>query len=221
MNKHRLFTLILIIHFFCIGKFSFCQENSTFKNISIHISPSLGIGIPAGGVRQDVHNSSFYYGFDVTKTHKPAILFSCSAETPWFKNWFLIDSLWVGLKLSTQRFKSKNTILNDHLWINTYYLTFSHYFSLNKIYPYIRLSLGASTLYTSQKAFVFSGGGAIDIGVFKNVKGKNIALEVGYNAPLIAYKNKLTGFICLNLTYQISTILKIKEKEKFQPSFKY
>lgn len=221
MNKQILIIVFTLLQCFCIDQFAYSQSAPEYKEISLHINPSLGIGIPAGGFRQDVHNSSIYYGFDVSKTHNPALSFSIGAETPWFKNWFLIDSLWMGFNISTQRFKSKNTLINDHLWINTFYLTFSRYFSIHSYRPYARISLGASTMNTSQGAFVFSGGGAVNLGVFKNFNKHPIAIEIGYNAPLIAYKNKLTGFVCINLIYQFSTVLKIKEKEKFEPSFKY
>lgn len=217
INKYFIISVILFIATF---KLLNGQVNPSYRDIPLRIYPNIGFGIPQGGSREDFIDKTIHFGFNVKNTHNPTLLLGIGAETPWFDNWFQFDSLWVGAKISTQKFSSKKIQYNENLRLSTFYLTISRSFWFSSVNPYLRVGLGASTLHTSPYSnFVFSGGALLNLGFRENIGGHDFGLEVGYNAPLIAYKNILTGFIEINFLYVFTKGIQFKKKEELKPSF--
>lgn len=199
----------------------FSQKDSTWEVKNVRMSVSSGMAIPIGGAYVFSESPEIYKGFNAFKTHNPTISFSFMAETPWKNNWFLLDSLYLGARFSTQKFYAKNLTFNDNLWINAFYITLSRSFNYRLMQPYARIGIGGATMLTSLKAFVISGGGSLSVGTKFNINKHVFAVESTINAPLIAYRNKLTAFWEVSFLYVFQYNYFTKVKEQNHPSFIY
>lgn len=180
------------------------QANAQFP---LWYGGGIGLGLPDGGI---------HFNSDIT--HYPGPLFVVYAQTPWNDNWFLLDSLIVGAEFSVSHYNSRDIKLEQNLLLKTLYANFSRVFTLGKVQPFLNAGLGMSTLNTSQKNFVISLGGAVRGGVYFPDGNLSPGISIGYNAPMIAYRNTLTGY--WEVTLQLRTFKGFgKSKITSAPSF--
>lgn len=199
----------------------FSQNDTTHSIRFVRMAVSSGIVTPVGRAYVFSESPTVYKGFNVFKTHNPTVSLSFMAETPWENNWFSFDSLYLGARLSTQNFYAKNLNFNENLWINTFYVTLSRSFNYRLLQPYACIGIGGSTMLTSLKAFVISGGGSITLGSRFNIDKHILAVESSINAPLIAYRNQLTVFCEISVLYVFQYNYFKKVKEQNHASFKF
>lgn len=197
----------------------FSQEEATSQIKLVHMSVSSGLAIPVGGAYLFSESPLGYKGFNAFKTHNPTVSLSFMTETPWENNWFLLDSLYLGTRFSTQKFYTKNSTFNENLWINTLYITLSRTFNYRSLQPYARIGIGGSTMMTSLNAFVISGGVSLSLGSRFSIDKHVLAVESSINAPLIAYRNQLTAFCEVSVLYIFQYNYYKKVKKQSQPSF--
>lgn len=213
------FRISLLGFFLMSTSMLFSQEEATSQIQLVQMSVSSGLVIPVGGAYLFSETPIGYKGFNAFKTHNPTVSLSFMAETTWENNWFLLDSLYLGARLSTQNFNAKNSNFNENLWINTFYVTLSRSFNYRSLQPYARIGIGGSTLMTSLKAFVISGGGSLSLGSRFNIDKHILAVESSINAPLIAYRNQLTVFCEVSVLYIFQYSYYKKVKKQSHPSF--
>lgn len=199
----------------------FSQKEPKLEINVIRMAVSSGMATPIGGAYVFSESPTIYKGFNAFKTHNPTIFLSFMAETPWENNWFLLDSLYVGSRFSTQKFYAKNSTFNENLWINTLYITLSRSFQYRLLQPYARIGVGGSTMMTSLKAFVISGGGSLSLGAKFNVDKHIFTVESSINAPLIAYRNQLTAFWEVSVLYVFQCNYYHTQKKKNKASFDF
>jgi hypothetical protein len=213
----------ILVLFYCFEMKSYAQISvqDEYNKIPIRLAISSGLSTPVGGSYLFSEKPDVFKGFNVLKTHNPGVTLAFFAECPWNDNWFMFDSLYVGTRITTQYFFAKNINYNENLWINTFYFTFSRSFNVENIQPYARIGIGGSTLKTSLNAFVLSGGGSVSLGSRFYIDNHQLALETTINAPLIAYRNKLTAFWELSLLYILKYDYLKKTKAITEPSYKY
>ncbi len=214
-------SFVFILTFFINSMSAQIVNENSHKSIPFRVAISTGISIPIGGANVFSEKPLIYKGFNVLKTHNPAVHLAFLAECPWNDNWFMFDSLFVGARFTTQYFLAKNKQFNENLWINTFYLTFSRSLNYKNTQPYARIGIGGSTLLSSLKAFVISGGGSLSFGSRFSVDSHNFALESTINAPLIAYRNQLTAFYELSFLYVFNYDYLVRKEKSAEPSIKF
>jgi hypothetical protein len=194
---------LLILLFFVIG-----FQNFVEAQLPVWFDGGVGIGFPSGGQH-----------FNIDKTHYFGPSFYVIGQTTWNDNWLNVDSLIIGAEISAHFFNARNKVLEQDLRLNSLFLNLSRYFTYHNYRPFINLSLGFSTMNTSQHNFVFSIGGVVRGGLYWMKSKYSPGLSVGYNAPWIAYRNTLTGFWELTFHVRFLSDLTIKHKTKQVPSF--
>lgn len=198
MKKAKYFFLILL--FIC--------SILTNAQLPVWFDGAFSLSIPAGGNR-----------FNAYKSHFPGISCAIGAQTTWNQNWFDMDSLIIGAEFSTHYFNARNKILEENLRFNSLFIGLSRYFTLDKLIPFANVSIGMSTMNTSQGSFVLSMGGVIRGGFYLIYPKFSPGFSIGYNAPWIAYHNTLTGFWELGIHIRFLSNIKIPQKKRDLPSY--
>lgn len=174
----------------------------------------LGVGFPDGGVH-----------FNTANTHYPGPSLYIIGQTTWNHNWFELDSLVIGAEFSTHFANARNNttakglLIDEDLRFTSLFLNLSRYFTVKKVHPFCNISLGLSTMNTSEGNFVLSTGGVIRGGVYFDYLKYSPGISFGYNAPWIAFRNTLTGFWELTLHVRMLSKITYPQKKGEVPSY--
>ncbi len=201
MKKNRFFGFSLLL----IVLFSGVKVNA---QLPVWFDAGIGMGFPSGGKH-----------FNVQNTHFPGASFYLTGQTTWNHNWFGLDSLIIGAELSTHFANAYNNLEEQDIHLNSLFLNLSRYFTIQRYHPFCNVSLGLSTMNTSQGNFVISMGGVVRGGVYLDMPKFSPGISFGYNAPWIAYRNTLTGFWEITLHVRALSGLKYPKKQMQMPSY--